>query len=226
MSVSVIIPTLNEEIALPTMLPSVLKQLGRCDLIVVDGGSTDRTLDIARSTNGVQTVCAKRGRASQMNEGARIACGDWLLFLHADTVLPENALIDIEALSHRPAVQAGCFCHQFSGNNYLLKNLSRLHNWRFKRSGIIYGDQALFIRRTMFTELGGFPSVPILEDILFSEKLVTRSSPVMLDKIVVSDSRKFIQRGILRSFLEVVIILLCHELKLPIKPRGFFAPIR
>lgn len=157
-----------------------------------------------------------------MNAGADVACGDWLLFLHADSLLPEDAADEILALDANSSVQAGCFRHRFSGNNFLLSLISRLHNWRFSRGGIIYGDQALFVRRDLFRKIGGYPQVSILEDVQFSEQLVKTTRPIMLDQTVVTDSRKFIQRGVFRCFLEIALILTCHELRLPIKGQGFF----
>lgn len=226
MNLSVIIPVLNEEVALPTTLAYVSKQRGIFETIVVDGGSSDSSIDVACSFSRVRLISSKQGRASQMNCGAAEARGEWLLFLHADTLLPEDALIDIISLTDDPSVQAGCFHHRFSGSRVSLSLISKLHNWRFSRGRIIYGDQAFFIRRSLFEQLGGFPGVDVMEDVLFSEKLVEVTRPVMLDKSVITDSRKFVQRGVFRSFFEVAIILICHQLKLPIQARGFFSAVR
>ena len=108
----------------------------------------------------------------------------------------------------------------------MLKAISWLHNWRCKRSRIIYGDQCLFIRRTLFEQLGGFPVADMLEDVMFSEEIVKISKPIILDEAVVTDSRKFEQRGIIRSFAEVFLIMSCYELGLPIMGRDFFSPVR
>lgn len=226
MGVTIIIPTFNEAKALPATLENIINQRNHFETIVVDGGSTDATRQIASSSAWVKLVTADLGRALQMNAGATVARGEWLLFLHADTLLPDEALVDITSLSSNSAIQTGCFRHSFSGDNYFLSLISRLHNWRFSRGGIIYGDQAFFIRKELFNRVGGFPLVPILEDVQFSEQLVKITWPIMLGKTVITDSRKFIQRGIIRSFIEVVIILTCYELKLPIKARGFFSPTR
>ncbi len=224
--ITVIIPVLNEEKALPLCLSQLFMQPGEFEVIVVDGGSTDRTRDIAKSypVNVVLSSC--RGRARQMNAGADNATGDWLVFLHADTSLPARAFEKIEYLTARQSVSAGCFHQQFSGRHILLKAISWLHNWRCQRSRIIYGDQCLFIRRAMFEQLGGFPDTEILEDVMLSEKIVESCQPVILEDAVITDSRKFEQRGIIRSFAEVFLIMSCYELGLPIIGRDFFAPVR
>ncbi|MFQ5660258.1 MAG: TIGR04283 family arsenosugar biosynthesis glycosyltransferase [Gammaproteobacteria bacterium] len=224
--ISVIIPCLNEEKALPATLANVFRQAGEYEIIVVDGGSTDRSCETVRNSPNVKLVRARCGRARQMNAGADVARGDWLLFLHADTLLPENALLRIASLSSETDVQAGCFHQKFSGGQRSLQFISRLHNWRCNRTRIIYGDQAMFVRRTLFHRLGGFPDRDILEDVLFSEKLLQATRPLLLNETVITDSRKFVQRGIFRCFAEVAIILICYELRLPIMAPGFFSPVR
>ena len=222
--ISIIIPVLNEQRALPATLQRVFDQQGEFEVIVVDGGSADGTADIVARDSRIAWLDAKTGRASQMNAGARAAGGDWLLFLHADTLLPENALQNIEAL---PAdVQAGGFTHRFSGSARGLRLVSWLHNFRCRRTRVFYGDQAMFVRRSLFFALGAFPDEPMLEDLLFGETLATVTRPVMLDSQVVTDSRKFEQEGVWLSLLRVVLILTSHELHLPIPARRFFANVR
>jgi rSAM/selenodomain-associated transferase 2 len=222
--ISVIIPALNEERALPATLARVLEQAGPREVIVVDGGSADATVAIARSFAGVAVIPAPRGRARQMNAGARLARGEWLLFLHADTLLPADALARIAGLP--PAAHVGCFRQRFSGTDWRLAAISRLHNFRCRLTGVIYGDQAMFVRRDLFTALGGFPEVEILEDVIFTERLAARGRPTLIDAEVVTDSRKFVKMGIVRSFARCLAILLCYALRLPIPARAFFAPIR
>jgi len=240
--ISVIIPTYNEEKALPATLHSLLNQPGDYEVIVVDGGSTDRTVEIAeeilderRGARGEGwitcrrrrvVIAASKGRASQMNAGAWQATGEWLLFLHADTWLPDAALARLNALEEDATVQAGGFLHQFTGRDWRLRLVSYLDNFRCRRSRIIYGDQALFVRRSLFERLGGFPCQPILEDVAFCEKLVRVVTPVLLAPPVLTDSRKFVQMGIWRSFVRVLLIILHVEFRLPVLPRAFFQEIR
>lgn len=224
--ISVIIPTLNEEKALPLTLAHVLLQSGDYDVIVVDGGSTDRTCHIAENEGRIRLLHAPKGRASQMNVGANHASGEWLLFLHADTQLPSGALTRLNALESDLSIQAGGFFHRFSGHDWRLRLLSSLNNLRCRWSKVLYGDQAMFVRRALFERLGGFPDQPFLEDVLFSRKLVKVVTPVLLTPAVVTDSRKFVQMGIWRSVVRASLILLAVELRLPIVPRTFFRDIR
>ncbi len=221
--ISIVIPAWNEERALPATLASVFAQGVSCEAIVADGGSADSTRAMVAADARLLLVSAPKGRASQMNEGARHAGGEWILFLHADTQLPRGSLSAIEALP--PGVSAGCFRHQFSGADWRLRLISRLHNWRFSITGMVYGDQAMFVRRSVFERLGGFPEVPHLEDILFCERLLKVTRPKMLTLTVVTGSRKFEEMGVWKSFGRVLAILACHQLRRPI-PGKFFRDVR
>ena len=233
--VSVVIPAYNEEKALPHTLGALLRQRGDFEVIVVDGGSTDRTREVVQeftlstqhsALKSFQFLTALKGRASQMNTGAIQASGDWLLFLHADTVLPTGAIQSLNEMGVDQTVQAGGFMHQFSGDDWRLKLISFLDNFRCIRSRIIYGDQALFVRRALFERLGGFPSVRILEDVAFCEKLIKVTNPLILSSSVVTDARKFLKMGIWRSFVRVLLIILHVEFRLPVLPRAFFQDVR
>lgn len=224
--ISVIIPTYNEERALPTALAQLSYQMGDYELIVVDGGSTDQTCEIARAQPRARLLTAQKGRASQMNAGAVDARGEWLLFLHADTVLPEGALQNLNGLESDHKIQAGGFRHRFSGADWRLRLISSIDNLRARVTRIIYGDQAMFVRRALFERLGGFPEQACLEDIVFCQRLKKVSRPMLLQQHVVTDSRKFVQMGVWRSFGRCLAILLCHSLHLKRIPRAFFAEIR
>jgi rSAM/selenodomain-associated transferase 2 len=224
--ISVIIPAYNEEKALPYTLRALLAQSGECEVIVVDGGSSDRTCDIARASSDVRLFTAPKGRASQMNAGASQANGEWLLFLHADTRLPDGALRRLNDMENDQAIRAGGFMHQFSGDDWRLRLISFLDNFRCTRSRIIYGDQALFVRRTLFEQLGGFPNQPMLEDVAFCERLIKETTPLLLFPPVITDARKFLKMGVWRSFFRVLLIILHVEFRLPVLPRVFFQDIR
>lgn len=140
--ISVIIPALNEEQALPATLDNLMRQGGDFEIIVVDGGSSDQTRSLAEAHAGVHVIESARGRATQMNAGARQAVGDWLLFLHADTLLPDGAIVSIENLPTH--VLAGGFRHRFSGHSFSVRLVSRLHNLRCRITRVFYGDQAPF----------------------------------------------------------------------------------
>ena len=225
--ISVIIPVYNEEKALPDTLDQLRQQSGAYDIIAVDGGSTDRTCDIVSRYPEIQLLHAPKGRASQMNAGARLARGEWLLFLHADTILPPGALLRLTHLKVTATVQAGGFRHWFSGADWRLRLISILDNYRCQRTRVIYGDQALFVRRALFHQLGGFPNQSILEDVAFCEKLLSVTDPVILDEYVITDSRKFVKMGIWRSLARVIGILIRLELGRPIAAtHPFFQDVR
>ncbi len=233
--ISVVIPTWNEEKVLPATLRTLWEQPGDYEVIVVDGGSTDRTPDIVAgfasgarlsARGGPRLLAAPKGRAVQMNAGARVSAGEWLLFLHADTILPEGALARLNGLESEAAVQAGGFHHRFSGDDWRLRLISFLDNVRCARSRIIYGDQALFVRRRLFEQCGGFPEQPFLEDVAFCERLLRVTTPLLLSPPVVTDARKFLRMGIWRSFLRVLCIILHVEFRLPCLPTAFFRDVR
>jgi rSAM/selenodomain-associated transferase 2 len=222
--ISVVIPALNEEKALPGTLAVLSRQPGRFETIVVDGGSVDGTREIASSWPEVRVIGAPPGRASQMNAGAQVASGEWLLFLHADTQLPAGALTRIESLD--ASVQAGGFRHRFAGDDWRLRLVSWIDNFRCRRTRVFYGDQALFVRRDLFRRLGGFPPVPILEDVRFGETLARATRPLLVADAVITDPRKFLRMGVFRSLGRCLLILACHELRLPIPARVFFSDVR
>lgn len=236
--VSVVIPAYNEEKAFPATLRALFTQQGDFEVIIVDGGSTDRTLAVLADFSFFEypspltshpsriVLTAPKGRASQMNAGAKQATGEWLLFLHADTVLPPGAVQRLNKMEADQTIQAGGFMHQFSGNDWRLKLISFLDNFRCIHSRIIYGDQALFVRRALFEQLGGFPNRLILEDVAFCERLIAVTTPLLLSPSVVTDARKFLKMGVWRSFLRVLLIILHVEFHLPVLPRAFFQDVR
>ena len=221
--ISIIIPTLDEERALPATLACLLPQSTGHEIIIVDGGSTDDTLNIARSHAEITAISASTGRASQMNAAAEIASGEWLLFLHADTCLPGDGIARITSLPE--SVQTGGFKHRFTGQEFGLKLISWLHNFRCRCTRVFYGDQAMFIRTDLFKRLNGFPQQQ-MEDLLFGEILVKHTRPVLLDAHVANCSRKFEKNGTWRGLGQVLLILTCHSLKLPIPAQKFFANVR
>ena len=173
----------------------------------------------------VKVFAAPRGRATQMNAGAAAAQGDVLLFLHADTLLPEGGLArDLAQPRRRLGFVYGGFHHRWSGRDWRLRVISLLHNLRCRITSNFYGDQALFVSRRAFVAVGGFPD-RLVEDIALCQALRKRGPPSFLPLRVVTSSRKFEQMGIWRSFARVLAILLCLRFgRKP--PTAFFADIR
>ena len=204
MAITVIIPTLNEEQALPQTLTG-LSAPGQMEIIIVDGGSTDRTIPIAETfcteVPTAKLVTAPAGRARQMNEGAKTSRGEVLLFLHADTLLPKNVQGVIESALADPAVVGGRFDVCFDSPSAWGTMISRLMNWRSRWSGIITGDQALFVRRRTFERLGGFVEIPLMEDIEFSRRLKRMGSMAAVSEKVVTSFRRWEQQGPLKTIL-------------------------
>lgn len=225
--ISLIIPVLNERKALPALLDHLRSQPGNFELIVVDGGSTDGTLEIARACSHVTLVTSRRGRGVQMNAGARIARGDVLLFLHADTRLPPAAIVRLQGLLRRRCeVEAGAFRHRFEPTDWRLRLVSAGNNLRCRMSRIYFGDQAIFARRPTFERAGGFPDVPILEDVIFCERLRCFTSAVLLDMAATTDSRRFHQHDVWRTTLRGVLILARHTIGLQPRGRGYTDEVR
>ncbi len=208
--ISIIIPTLNEYDALPvTLKPLQAFRRTRVEIIVVDGGSHDNTLNIARPLAD-KVFLTDKGRAHQMNTGAEKATGHILLFLHADTRLPDNAISLIE--QHAQPGQWGRFDVQINNQYWLFSVIGWLMNHRSRLTGIITGDQGLFLHRTMFMEIGGFPDIPLMEDIAISKKLKPYNRPICLKSRVIVSPRYWEQHGILRSIFRMWKIRLAYFL--------------
>jgi rSAM/selenodomain-associated transferase 2 len=170
------------------------------EVIVADGGSTDRTDVLARPWADVVLTCP-RGRAKQMNHGAARARGATLLFLHADTRLPADALRAIEAALTDAQVQWGRFDVQIDGKARLLKVIGESMNLRSRATGIATGDQALFVRREAFDRVGGFPDQPLMEDIEISKRLRKLAPPACLRQRVVTSGRRWERDGVWRTMV-------------------------
>lgn len=198
---SIIIPALNDSRILQTNLPRLqsLRESGH-EVILVDGGSTDDTLVLAKSMVD-RLVRVSRGRAKQMNAGANVAAGGILLFLHADTVLPDAADDIIVQSMKRTERGWGRFDVVLSGGDWLLRAVEFLMNVRSRVTGIATGDQAMFVNRQLFEAVGGFPEIPLMEDIALSRTLKRISPPLCLRPRVTTSSRRWEQRGIVRTIL-------------------------
>jgi len=211
MSIAVIIPVLNEQDALPSLLNALLP-LEFEEVILVDGNSHDRSVEVAKTVLEkapnfhCRVISGPRGRAIQMNAGAAQATADLLLFLHADTQLPHNAKTVIEqALSH-PHVVGGRFDVRFPQDRGYAWVVSRMMNHRSRFSGICTGDQAMFVRRGVFESMGGFADMPLMEDIEFSRRLKRKGAVLALKETVTTSFRRWEQQGPLRTILRMWVL--------------------
>ena len=201
LGLSIVMPVLNDAHALTDALRSLepLRRRG-AQIIVVDGGSGDGSVDAARPLADV-VLPSSRGRAVQMNTGASVARGDVLLFVHADTRLPVDAdLLILEALA-RNHQSWGRFDVRLNSCHPLLRLVESLMNVRSRLTGIATGDQAMFVRRTTFEKLGGFPPIALMEDVAFAARLKRESKPLCLRARVTVSSRKWEREGAIRTIL-------------------------
>ncbi|GAA2494706.1 TIGR04283 family arsenosugar biosynthesis glycosyltransferase [Streptomyces gobitricini] len=205
--VSVIVPVLNEEAVIRSALSRLCRDFPDCELIVVDGGSTDATAELAAPHATV--VTSERGRARQMNEGARHASGDILWFVHADTAVDPGALGQIRAALADPAVVGGGLTLRFDRRTPALNHLARASNARARRLHHIFGDQAMFVRRTVFDALGGFPDLAIMEDLEMSRRLHRRGRLCLLPATSTASSRRLVAHGTWRmiAFMQYLKLL-------------------
>ena len=202
-TVSVIIPTLNEADTVKDALISV-GQGG--ELIVVDAGSHDSTIKIAsRFTEKI--ILSERGRGNQMDRGAREAKGDVLLFLHADTKLPEDWKDQITDALKDDMIIGGGFRLKIDSRKICFRIMEKIINWRSKYLGLIYGDQAIFARRDAFFAVGGFMGLPLMEDVDFIKRLKSKGTVILLDADVSTSSRHWEKKGILITTLRNWIFL-------------------
>ena len=198
MKVSVVIPALNEEGCIEETVRSLRRERPH-EILVVDGGSTDATCDRAAGADAV--LHGPRGRAAQMNHGAAHASGDALLFLHADCTLEDGALAWVRRTLRRPGVVAGCFRMGVQARGVLYRLIDFCATARVWLTGIIYGDQGLFLRRETFERLGGFPALRLMEDVFLSLSLRQRGRVVVVPPRVFVSARRWQRQGIVRQTL-------------------------
>ena len=206
MKISVIIPALNEAKSILGSLESIGRQQGEFEIIVVDGCSVDGTAEVARPYATVINS-VERGRAVQMNAGAQHACGEVLVFLHADSCLPHNALSMLRSKLVNPRIIGGTFTLRFDSQKFLLRLVAFFTRFRFRF--FHYGDQGIFVRRVIFEELGGFKQMPIMEDIDFLRRLHRKGRITLIKQPITTSARRFLRHGIVRQqLLDIMLVLL------------------
>ena len=208
--ISVIIPALDEERHLPATLASVSGDEG-VEVIVVDGQSTDATRAVARRA-AARVYAVPRGRARQMNAGAAVATGEYLLFLHADTRLPAGFAGHVRRTLARPGIVAGAFDLTIDGPHWSMRVLERLVKFRSRRLRMPYGDQAIFLQTATFRAVGGFPELEIMEDFELVRRLRRQGRIALVAAPVVTSARRWRGEGLLRTTFVNQCILAGHLL--------------
>ncbi len=197
MQFSIIIPTLNESTSLVHSLKELLTTIenpSQVEIILCDGGSDDDSLQQVKQFP-LTILNSPKGRALQMNAGAQQAKGDWLVFLHADTHLPENWM---DLIQHCKG-EWGRFDVRLSGHHWLFRIIEKAMNLRSRKTSIVTGDQVLFFKPAFFQKLGGFPEIPLMEDIAISKLARTFCLASCISQQVITSSRRWEKNGILRT---------------------------
>ena len=200
--ISIIVPVLNEGARIAPFIGHLQGMARGCELIVVDGGSSDATLAEA-AARGVRTLLADRGRAAQMNAGAAAATGNIFLFLHADTQLPANFAQLVKTACAGNKAAWGRFDVHIEGSSAMLPVVAAFMCWRSRLTGIATGDQALFMQRDLFEKLGGYANLALMEDIALCKAAKKISAPICLNERVITSGRRWQQRGVWRTILQM-----------------------
>lgn len=199
MNISIIIPVLNEADNIVDLLSSLepLRTAGH-EVLVVDGGSTDRTSLLARPLCD-RVIVSPKGRALQMNAGARQATGDMFWFLHGDSRLSREALEAVPSLFRK--YHWGRFDVCLSGRQWVYRVIEHMMNLRSRFTGIATGDQAIFVEQALFWSVGGYPEIPLMEDIALSKQLRKKIRPAIIEHLVCTSSRRWEKNGLLVTVL-------------------------
>ncbi|MGH7701045.1 MAG: TIGR04283 family arsenosugar biosynthesis glycosyltransferase [Gemmatimonadales bacterium] len=214
MTLGVVIPTLNEELTLGALLRD-LRELGATvplDIVVADGGSTDGTRAVAAAA-GVRVLTTSRGRASQLNAGALAARGDWLLFLHSDVRLAAEARRAVAA-AVAPSSDLGAAVFRFAIElPWPWKPFIELgQRVREQLWGLPYGDQGLLVRRALFERIGGYPSVPLMEDVAIIRRLRRETAIRRLPAKLLTSGRRYVRDGVVRTWLKHTSLIALYSL--------------
>lgn len=192
---SIVVPVLNEAKNLERLLPHVRAICPGAEVIVVDGGSEDETRAVVTRFSWVKWVSSGRGRATQMNAGTKVAKGEVFLFLHADTLLPGGAQEAILGAFTDPGIVGGRFDVGFDNPRLVFKVIEALMNLRSRLSKIFTGDQAIFVKRQVFEALGGYPEIPLMEDVELTRRLKRKGRLGCLSLRVTTSARKWDREG-------------------------------
>ena len=207
--ISIVVPAYNESSNIEPLAENLASLSGQFEVIIADGGSADNTpeavntaFNAAPRRPACTLIQCGKGRAVQMNAGAKAACGDILLFLHADSRLPADALLLIEK-AVRDGISAGCFQLRFEPSTFLLRTAAFMSDMRAKYRQTAFGDQGIFVTKELFCRLGGFPDIPLMEDYSFSQTLAQNTRIALLPSYITTSSRRFKNGGTLRTLIKM-----------------------
>ena len=214
-NVTVIIPAVNEELSIEAAIKSAQSD-SSAEIIVADGGSGDKTVSIAREL-GARIVSAPRGRGVQMNAGVLAASGDILVFLHADTILPPDYIKEVRKALGCPKVAAGAFTLSIEGKDKALQLVEKGVDIRSRYFRAPYGDQALFMTKSIFNRAGGYSDMPIMEDLALVKQLRRMGKIRISDKTVITSGRRWEAMGVLKTTVTNQLMLAGYQVGVPIE---------
>jgi len=212
--ISIIVPVYNEENILSKASANLQRLSEKAELIFADGGSTDRSIDIASQYGRV--FYSKKGRAAQMNYSVNQARGDILLFLHADTSISPDTLDTIERKIMKDGYIGGCLTQRLDNNAFIYRVIEWQGNIRARMTKEFYGDQGIFVKKEAFLKISGFPEVPIMEDVLFTKKLRKCGKTIVLPDNILVSARRWEMEGVFKTALSFNLIILLFWLKVPL----------
>ncbi|HEX9667010.1 MAG TPA: TIGR04283 family arsenosugar biosynthesis glycosyltransferase [Thermodesulfobacteriota bacterium] len=211
--ISIIIPTYNESKTIDLTLSKLSKVIPQdCEVIVIDGFSNDNTQEIVKNFNHVKLFNCKKGRSVQMNFGAQKASKDFLLFLHADTILNSNCIEYLTKELKSNTIVWGWFSIKLNNNRVIYRFIEIFANLRARLTGTPLGDHAIFVKKGIFDKIGGFPDIPLLEDLEFVRKLKCISRGKRINTSVITSVRRFENSGILKTCIKMWMIRLLYYL--------------
>lgn len=211
--ISIIIPVLHEEGYIGATLKHLYSLKGNFEVIVIDGGSRDKTLEIVNQYPGVQVFSSEKGRAAQMNRGALHARGEILLFLHSDTYLPPDAYMRIVEYLENPDHIGGSFYLTFDKKHILLNFYSWCSRW--SAEFFTYGDHAIFVKKGIFQKIGGYKQLPFLEDVEIQKRLRNAGKFKKLKCAVLTSARRFENVGVIKQLVIDVLLVSFYKTGVP-----------
>lgn len=214
--ISIVIPTYNESAIIEGTLNSLIQSISSEDeVIVVDGMSEDNTKELVGKFTRVILITSRRGRAPQMNTGAMIAKGEYILFLHADVLINESCISMLKNQIIENGIQWGWFSIKLDSPRFIYRVLETGANLRNRLTGVPLGDHGIFVKRDVFHDIGGFPEIPIMEDLEFVRKIRIISKGVEVKSPIKTSVRRFENSGIKRTFFRMWILRILYYLGMP-----------